>query len=186
MEQTARMRLQYVVAPMVAQSDAPFRALCLRHGATTAYTEMLYCDRVVKDPTYLDAHLPQCDSVLEQGTLGYNPLVVQVCGNDPETMQRAVVNIASARSVAGIDLNLGCPQDRARDGLFGSFLLDKHHWERVFACVNACSSALKPMGVPFHCKIRLIEGNNIIQLTTEFCRSVTESYHLFSCYYSSL
>jgi tRNA-dihydrouridine synthase 1 len=170
MDENIRSRLKYVVAPMVAQSDAPFRALTLRHGATTAYTEMLYCDRIVNDITYLDAYLPACDSLLEQGISGYNPLVVQICGNDPSMMEQAVVAIASSRKVAGIDLNLGCPQDRARDNLFGSFLLDKQYWNRVFSCVKACSSALKPFGVPFHCKIRLIEGGDIVQLTLEFCR----------------
>jgi tRNA-dihydrouridine synthase 1 len=170
MDDNIRSRLKYVVAPMVAQSDAPFRALALRHGATAAYTEMLYCDRIVNHITYLDAHLPACDSLLEQGIYGYNPLVVQICGNDPSMMEQAVIAIASSRKVAGIDLNLGCPQDRARDNLFGSFLLDKQYWNRVFSCVKACSSALKPFGVPFHCKIRLIEGGDIVQLTLEFCR----------------
>lgn len=170
MRQSEIHHLQRVVAPMVAQSDAPFRALCLRHGATTAYSEMLYCDRIVADDTYLDAYLPHCDIILEQNIHAYNPLVVQICGNDAAVMGQAVYKIATSRKVAGIDLNLGCPQDRARDGLFGSFLLDKPHWSRVFACVKASSDVLNQFAIPFHCKVRLIEGHDIIQLTTDFCR----------------
>jgi tRNA-dihydrouridine synthase len=158
--------------------DAPFRALCLRHGATATYTEVLYCDRIVNDPTYLDAYLPMYDQLLEQSILPYNPLVVQICGNDPVVMSQAVVMLAqSGRPMAAIDLNLGCPQDRARDGLFGSFLLDKHHWERVFSCVQASSAALLPFAIPFFCKIRLVEGADIIQLTLQFCRYYPFIFH---------
>lgn len=31
---------QMVVAPMVAQSDAPFRIMCKLHGATMAFTQV--------------------------------------------------------------------------------------------------------------------------------------------------
>eukprot|EP01032_Pedospumella_encystans_P007918 gene7918-9437_t len=142
--------LQYVVAPMVSQSDAPFRALCLKYDATAAYTEMFYSDKVVNDPEYLDAYLPQADHLLGC----YNCHLI---------------------GVNAIDLNLGCPQDRARDGLFGSFLLDKCHWERVFACVKACCESLAPHNVPMFCKIRLIEGGDAVELTTQFCRGLIQS-----------
>jgi tRNA-dihydrouridine synthase 1 len=140
---------------------------------------MLYCDRIVNDPTYIDAYLPVCDQVLEQSILPYSPLVVQICGNDAAVMSQAVVKLSqSDRPIAAIDLNLGCPQDRARDGLFGSFLLDKRHWEKVFACVQASTTALQPFGIPFFCKIRLIEGADIVQLTLQFCRYVVTYYIL--------
>lgn len=163
--------MKFAVAPMVCQSDAPFRALCLKYGATVTYTEMLYTSKIVSDPDYLDNVLPSYDTKLIKEEYSYKPLIVQVCGNDPIVMSKAVFIIASTRKdVGAIDINLGCPQDRARDGLFGSFLLDKQHWERVFSCVKACSEALLPFDVPFICKIRLIEGSDILSLTTQFCR----------------
>jgi len=150
--------LKYVVAPMVSQSDAPFRSLCLKYGATVAYTEMLYSDKVVNDPDYLDAFLPEADGTFVTNEYKAGPLVVQICGNDADLLAKTAVKIAtSGRGVDAIDLNLGCPQDRARDGLFGSFLLDKQHWERVFTCVKACSESLAPFNVPMFCKIRHIE-----------------------------
>eukprot|EP00291_Cryptomonas_curvata_P028531 CAMPEP_0172211798 /NCGR_PEP_ID=MMETSP1050-20130122/36615_1 /TAXON_ID=233186 /ORGANISM="Cryptomonas curvata, Strain CCAP979/52" /LENGTH=122 /DNA_ID=CAMNT_0012892315 /DNA_START=269 /DNA_END=634 /DNA_ORIENTATION=- len=47
----------YCVAPMVGQSDLSFRLLCLRHGATVCWTEMLYSDKIVSDHEYCRAAL---------------------------------------------------------------------------------------------------------------------------------
>lgn len=163
--------LQCVIAPMVSQSDAPFRTLCLKYGATVAYTEMLYTENIVKDHDYLPAYLPSMDHSFFNNQYTSRPLVVQVCGNDPATMAEAAVKVMMYQpDIDAIDINLGCPQDRARDGLFGSFLLDKQHWDRVFACVKACSEVLASYDKPLFCKIRLIEGADIIDLTTKFCR----------------
>ena len=82
----------------------------------------------------------------------------------------AAAMIAQSRKASAVDLNLGCPQDRAREDLFGSYLLDKCHWPLVFRCVEAMAAALKEYDVPLFCKIRLIEGVDSVELTKEFCR----------------
>ena len=43
---TTSSMLARVAAPMVGQSDPPFRTLCLQHGATCVFTEMLYASLV--------------------------------------------------------------------------------------------------------------------------------------------
>lgn len=76
------LNMSCVVGPMIAQSDAPFRSLCLKYGATCAYSEMIYSSRIVHEPEYLDAYIPACDLVL-QDSLGLDQksgLIVQVCG----------------------------------------------------------------------------------------------------------
>jgi tRNA-dihydrouridine synthase 1 len=159
-----------VVAPMVAQSDAPFRALCLKYGATAVYSEMLYSHRIVHDSDYLPAFLSEHDCCFEEIGYSTRPLVVQVCGNDPDTLSAAVGILASSGRCDAIDFNLGCPQDRAKDGLFGSYLLDKCYWPLVYSCVEAMMESLRVYNMPLHCKIRLIEGPDIAELTKTFCR----------------
>jgi tRNA-dihydrouridine synthase 1 len=164
--------LSRVVAPMVGQSDAPFRALCLKYGATCAYSEMLSSQLIIEDESYLEYSLPKADHLLQDFGYQTRPLVVQICGNDPLQLSKAVIAIAKTGRADAIDFNLGCPQEKAKTGLFGSYLLDKCHWPLVFDCVKAMVSALEDYHLPLFCKIRLIEGNSsrdVLNLTKQFC-----------------
>ena len=51
----------FIVAPMVNQSDPPFRTLCLKYGASCAYTEMLYSTKIAYSKTYLRSRLQEVD-----------------------------------------------------------------------------------------------------------------------------
>jgi tRNA-dihydrouridine synthase 1 len=80
------LMLSRIAAPMVNQSELPFRTLVQRYDATLAYTQMLKSDALLNDQDYLEYHLrdltmsPACPE---------RPVVVQLCGNDPETVVRA-------------------------------------------------------------------------------------------------
>jgi tRNA-dihydrouridine synthase 1 len=78
--------LSFIAAPMVNQSDLPFRLLVRKYGATMAYTQMLIPDKLLNDQEYLELH--QRDLVSSTGGLE-RPVVVQLCGNDPEVVVRA-------------------------------------------------------------------------------------------------
>lgn len=79
--------LSYVAAPMVNQSDYPFRVLVRRYGATLAYTQMLIPDKLINDQEYLEFHLR---GILEKSSgSSEGPVVIQLCGNDPDIIVEA-------------------------------------------------------------------------------------------------
>ncbi|KDQ10192.1 hypothetical protein BOTBODRAFT_640610 [Botryobasidium botryosum FD-172 SS1] len=140
--------LAFVTAPMVNQSDLPFRILARKYGATLTYTQMYLAENVVRDDGYRRAVL----SDLESGT-GESlarPVVVQLAGNDPGILVQAALMVQD--HCDAIDLNLGCPQQRAMDGHYGGYLLGKRDWPLVESIVKALVAALS---IPVHVKIRL-------------------------------
>ena len=130
---------KYWVAPMVDQSELPFRMLCRNHGATAAYTPMLHARLFMEGAVYRNEHFTTCEAD--------RPLLTQFCANDPEIL------LAAAKMVEdhcdGIDVNLGCPQRIARRGRYGAYLMD--HLDLVESLVRTLSKGLK---IPVTVKIR--------------------------------
>ncbi|KZT25648.1 FMN-linked oxidoreductase [Neolentinus lepideus HHB14362 ss-1] len=139
--------LTHISAPMVAHSDLPFRLLTTAHGATLTYTQMLDPARLASDRDYLAFHLR--DLSISRQRRG-REVVVQVSGND------AAVVSEGARRVAGladaIDLNLGCPQQHAKDGHYGAYLLAQRDWPLVEDIVSTLAHTL---ALPVSAKLRL-------------------------------
>lgn len=150
-----RLDTSRVMGPMVNQSDAPFRALALKYGATCVYSQMLFADQIVEQEGYLEAVLPEADFSSFPAQLS-RPLCIQIAGNDPTLLASAcqVILEKYGGCIDAIDFNLGCPQDRAKEGMYGAFLLDKHLWPCVFECVSRMKNGLSKITGP-HISIQL-------------------------------
>lgn len=94
-----------VLGPMAGITEAPFRAICKRMGASLTYTEMVSAKGLHYNP----------DAPIAQSLLTFAseevPCVVQVFGSDPEIMaaQGARIVAKYGDSVACLDVNMGCP-----------------------------------------------------------------------------
>lgn len=131
---------KWVCAPMVDGSELAFRDLCRRYGVHLCYTPMINSKLFVQSDTFRDNYFtthPQD-----------RPLAAQFAADDPDTFVAAAKLLQD--HVDAVDLNLGCPQNIAKRGHYGSFLQDE--WELIASIVKAAAEQLT---VPVWCKIRI-------------------------------
>ncbi|OLP83960.1 tRNA-dihydrouridine(16/17) synthase [NAD(P)(+)]-like [Symbiodinium microadriaticum] len=138
----------FVMAPMVKQSERPFRAMVRSHGCSLCYTEMFMADEFAASAEYRRRAL--ADGVDDAD----HPLFLQFAANDPQVLLQAAL-AAQELGADGVDLNLGCPQRRAREGRYGAWLAnDEHEWPMIAEMISACSRCAD-LRIPVCCKIRL-------------------------------
>src|SRR5204863_6986408 len=128
------------VAPMMDWTDRHCRAFH-RHltRRTLLYTEMLTTGAVLHGD--------------RQRLLGFDaiehPVALQLGGSDPRDLALAA-RIGEDFGYDEINLNVGCPSDRVKDGRFGACLMAEP--ELVAACVDAVKRAV---AVPVTVKCRI-------------------------------
>ncbi|KAF7457367.1 dihydrouridine synthase family protein [Cryptosporidium felis] len=136
-----------ILAPMVDGSELAFRLLCKKYGCDLGYSPMYHSGLFSKLQGYRDLNFQTCRED--------EPMIVQFCGNDPETLIKASKFIDD--KVKGIDINFGCPQNIAKRGSYGAFLLSNPDLMEniVFRMAN---SEIK---CPISCKIRLLDDRDV-------------------------
>lgn len=154
---------RYVLAPMVNQSDLSFRLLVRRYGVTLTYTPMLNAGMLVKaKEKYLKTNL----TLSEED----HPLVIQLAGYDPEIMAEAASIVADMGDA--IDLNFGCPQNIAKSGKYGAYLLNDP--ERIIAITKAVVHRIHPK--PVTVKLRLVgTGEDGVNETITIAKQCVEA-----------
>ncbi|XP_042042259.1 tRNA-dihydrouridine(16/17) synthase [NAD(P)(+)]-like [Salvia splendens] len=133
-------RPKLIVAPMVDNSELPFRMLCRKYGAQAAYTPMLHSRIFSENEKYRSQEFSTCKED--------RPLFVQFCANDPDLLLEAAQKVEAYCDY--VDINFGCPQRIAKRGYYGAFLMD--NLPLVKSLVEKLANGLN---VPVSCKIRI-------------------------------
>lgn len=146
-----------VVAPMVDNSELPFRMLCRKYGSQAAYTPMLHSRIFLETEKYRKTEFTTCKED--------RPLFVQFCANDPDTLLEAAKFVEPYCDY--VDINFGCPQRIAKRGYYGAFLMD--NLPLIKALVEKLSTNLQ---VPVSCKIRIFPD---LKDTVSYAKMLEES-----------
>ena len=130
---------KFSVAPMLDWTDRHCRYfLRLMSKHTLLYTEMVTTGAIIYG---------------KGDYLGYNkeehPIAVQLGGSDPSDMAKCA-ELSQERGYDEVNINVGCPSDRVKNGSFGACLMAQP--EVVANCVKAMQSAVD---IPVTVKCRI-------------------------------
>jgi tRNA-dihydrouridine synthase 2 len=160
-----------VLAPMVRQSNLPFRLLCLKYGADLVYSEELIDYKLNKCHRLENKILGTVDFVDEQGdiVLRTDPserdkFIVQIGSNNFERFIKAAKLVE--QDVAGIDFNFGCPKKFSLAGGMGAAMLEKP--EEIKSLLTQSVASLD---LPITCKIRILPD---LQKTLDLVRMIED------------
>lgn len=156
-----KLERRICVAPMMDWSDRHCRYLHRLYAPhALLYTEMIVAAAIVRgDAARLLAH-----DAHEQ------PVALQLGGCDPEELA-AAARIGTAAGYAEINLNVGCPSDRVRNGSFGACLMLRP--ALVADCVRSLKEATdRPVTVK--CRIG-IDDREDYEFFADFAHQVAQS-----------
>lgn len=138
-------------APMVGCSELAFRMLTRFYGADICSTPMIAASGYVASEHYRAQF-----TFAEED----RPLIVQFCGDHSKPIIEAaklVENYCDA-----IEINLGCPQQCAKSGHYGAFLMDS-----PLILYEMVSNISKAFNKPLLCKVRIFKN---YEKTLKMCR----------------
>ncbi|KAB2617803.1 tRNA-dihydrouridine(16/17) synthase [NAD(P)(+)]-like [Pyrus ussuriensis x Pyrus communis] len=150
-------RPKLIVAPMVDNSELPFRMLCRKYGADAAYTPMLHSRIFTESEKYREQEFTTCKED--------RPLFVQFCANDPEVLLEAAKKVEPHCDY--VDINLGCPQRIARRGNYGAFLMDN-----LPLIKSLVENLVQNLNVPVSCKVRIFPN---LEDTIKYARMLEDA-----------
>lgn len=143
------------LAPMHGFTNSEFRLKCKNLGADLVYSEMVAAEGIIRR---VPAVLSQLDFTKDE-----RPIILQIFGSNPESMAQAAQIIEEEYGPDGIDINFGCPVQKAAKQGFGAVLLQDP--KKAITIIKAVKKVLKT--TPLSIKIRL---NDNIEETVDFIR----------------
>lgn len=149
-------------APLAGFSDFAMREICLSFGAGLCFTEMVSCKGFLYGNENTEALLPLAPHETQPA--------VQIFGNDPEIMRRALESEALAPFPIA-DINFGCPMSKIYNNGEGSALLAD-----IPLAQKIVSSCVKS-GKTITCKMRigLREGDYVTEDFAKACEDAGAS-----------
>lgn len=146
-----------VVAPMVDNSELPYRMLTRKYGATLVYTQMFNCNNFVHSKEMRKNLFTTCPED--------RPLFAQIAGHNPQMMLAAAKYLED--HCDAIDVNLGCPQGIAKRGKYGAFLM-----EELELLHDIVSTLVKGLKIPVTCKTRIY---NDFETSIRLCETLVNA-----------
>ncbi|MDD6633747.1 MAG: tRNA dihydrouridine synthase DusB [Ruminococcus sp.] len=128
------------LAPMASVADRAYRLICREYGASYVTSEMVS----TKGLCYSDRKTNELCTVTEKE----RPMAIQLFGNEPEFMERAV-EIVSRYNPDIIDINMGCPVPKVVGIGCGSALM-----RDVKQAAAVAESVVRASSVPVTVKFR--------------------------------
>jgi tRNA-dihydrouridine synthase A len=142
---------RFAIAPMMDWTDRHCRVFHrLLTRRTRLYTEMLTTPAIIHGDR---ARLLGFDA-------SEHPVALQLGGSDPRDLAE-VARIGEGFGYDEINLNVGCPSDRVKDGRFGACLMAEP--DLVATCVEAMKRAVK-IPVTVKCRIGIDDQDPEISL----------------------
>jgi nifR3 family TIM-barrel protein len=129
-----------VLAPMSGITDAGFRRVARRFGASLVVSEMVASEELVRG---------QAEAALRAEGCGLGPHMVQLAGCEARWMGEAA-RLAEANGADIIDINMGCPAKRVANRQSGSALM--RDLDHAAGLIEATIAAVR---VPVTVKMRL-------------------------------
>ncbi len=130
-----------LLAPLCGISTAPFRRICLDHGADMAVTEMVSSEAVTR------GHHKHCRAMDGLDT-AEGPLSVQIFGADPVRMGETAARMSELEPVY-VDMNFGCPVKKIVTRNGGSAVL-----RDLDLLYRICNEVVRRSEAPVSAKIR--------------------------------
>ena len=123
----------YALAPLAGFTDLPFRSVVKKFGADLTVSEMISSNALAHNSK-------KSIKMLEKSPLEI-PYSIQIAGNDPEMIKRALDVINALDGVDIVDLNCGCPVPKVvKNGQGSALLKDLDKMARAIETIKSYSS----------------------------------------------
>ncbi|GAB6075034.1 tRNA dihydrouridine synthase [Nautilia lithotrophica] len=142
----------FFLAPLAGYTDLPFRSVVKKFGCDMTFSEMINVNAVAY-------HNEKTKKMMEKSPLE-TPYFVQIAANNIENAIKAVEIINEIEWIDGIDINLGCPVNKARRSGFGGVLLKDENRDFLKEVVGAIVKTSKK---PVSAKMRIGFDKSVVE-----------------------